>query len=214
LFFGIDLTATEQKPSACVCLNASLDAVYCKLLSTDDALVDGINRNSPEIVAIDAPLSLPSGFCCLDEDCMCHLQSREKRRLSERELARSGIPCYFTTKKSIIKKMVGRAVNLKRELEGLGYTVIEVYPYASKVCLFGTPVPRKTTTEGLAWLRNRIKSLINYPEIPSWNHDLCDAALAAYTGYLYVKGDVDMVGDVGEGLIYIPKGNSGRTAAC
>ena len=210
MFLGIDLTATAQKPSACVCLNTALDVVYCKLLSTDDALVDGINQNSPEIVAIDAPLSLPSGFCCLNEDCMCHLQSDEKGRLSERELARSGIPCYFTTKKSIIKKMVERAINLKHELEGLGYTVIEVYPYASKVRLFGTPVPRKTTAEGLAWLRNRMKSLIKCPEITIWSHDLCDAAVAAYTGYLYVTGDVDMVGDEGEGLIYIPISNSGR----
>ena len=205
MFFGIDLTFNERKPSACVCLNTTPVVVYNGLLAADEDIIAELNRYSPAIITIDAPLSIPVNYCCLDESCRCHLEVPEKGRLCERELARLGIPCYFTTKRSIIKEMVERAIKLKGALEGLGYSVIEVYPYASKVHLFRKPIPRKTTVEGLTWLKERVRLLVDSPELDSWSHDLCDAAIAAYTGLLYALGDVIAVGDVGEGLIYLPK---------
>jgi predicted nuclease with RNAse H fold len=214
LFCGIDLTSGTLKPSACVCINATLDVVYRGLLSTDSTIITELHHLLPEVIAIDAPLSLPSGFCCLDEACTCHLGLMEKGRLCERELARLRIPCYFTTKKSIIKEMTERAINLKQEFEKLGYAVIEVYPYASKVRLFGAPIPRKTGAKGLSWLRDRTKLLVNCREVDSWSHDLCDAAIAAYTGFLYVHGEVLPVGSTEEGLLYIPRDSFGRKEIC
>ena len=214
MFFGIDLTSSERRPSACVCLNKELDIVFQGFLYTDSEIIASINKLLPEVIAIDAPLSIPSGYCCLDEACACHLKSSVKGRACERELARMGIPCYFTTKRSIIKEMVVRGIALRRGLEKLGYVVIEVYPFASKVRLFGKPIPRKTRSEGLLWLREKVKELTDSRDVCDWSHDLCDAAMATYTGILYSRGDIDVMGDEEEGLLYIPKNSCGRKETC
>ena len=101
---------------------------------------------------------------------------------------------------------------LKNRLSRQGCEVIEVYPYASKVCLFGKPVPRKTTAEGLFWLREKLSALFTnrQPFLEQWNHHLCDAAIAAYTGFLYARGKTEALGNVEEGLIYIPTDSYGR----
>ena len=143
---------------------------------------------------------------CLEEDCPCQGPLPQKGRACERELAKLGIPCYFTTKKSIIKEMVYRGISLKGELCRRGYEVIEVYPYASKVCLFGKPIPPKASSRGLAFLRERLADLIPdlTPYILKLNHDLCDVLIAAYTAYLHSRSETEAVGDLEEGLIWIP----------
>ncbi len=102
--------------------------------------------------------------------------------------------------------MVYRGIRLKTELEAMGYEVIEVYPYASKVRLFGKNIPKKTTPAGLAFLKQRICQLL--PDITAYidgvNHDMCDAAIAAYTAYLCSRGKTELCGEAEEGAIYLP----------
>ena len=205
-FLGVDLASVEAKPSACVGLDSGLNFIYSGFSYQDLDILRVVSRHSVRLVAIDAPLSLPEGLCCLEEGCSCYPMAEVKGRRCERELARLGIPCYFTTKKSIIKAMVYRGVRLKAKLEAMGYEVIEVYPYASKVCLFGKNIPRKTKLAGLTFLRQRISLLL--PSIAAYvdefNHDLCDAAIAAYTAFLHWQGKTELVGEVEEGTICLP----------
>jgi len=205
-FAGIDLTCKPNKPSAYALLGADLRVLSLDFLHTDSNIIAAVERDQPTLVAIDAPLSLPRGLCCLKEDCHCQPAFKAKGRLCERELARQGIPSYFTTKKSIIGEMVNRAIGLKTELLGRGYEVIEIYPYASKVRLWGKPPFKKTTPKGLRFLIDRLSFTI--PDIVKYeaklNHDLCDAAIAAYTAYLRHQGQTEPIGDKAEGLIYIP----------
>ncbi|MBA7614224.1 hypothetical protein ES703_21487 [subsurface metagenome] len=205
-FIGIDLTSSPKRPSACVGLDEKLRLVFYELLSSDGDILGAIESHRPGIVAIDAPLGLPKGLCCLEESCSCQAQLPGKGRICERELSRRGIPCYYTTKKSIIKNMVYRAIGLKREIAARGCQVIEVYPYATKVALFGKPIPRKSTPEGISFLRERLAQLMPQltPYLPQLNHDLCDALIAAYTAYLYAHGEAEVVGDVEEGAICLP----------
>jgi predicted nuclease with RNAse H fold len=212
MFFGIDLTSKETKPSACLCLDDKLEVAYCGLLKKDSDIVSMVGHYSPQIIAIDAPLSLPLGLCCLKESCCCQPKSQWKGRLCERELAHGQIYCYFTTKKSIIKDMVERAIKLQEKLAQQGREIIEIYPYASKVRLFGRPIPRKQRAGGRSWLREKLSIILDnqMPFLERWSHDMCDAALAAYTGYLYAHGKTEAVGSAGEGLIHIPRGSFGR----
>lgn len=205
-FIGIDLTSSPKRPSACVGLDEKLRLVFYELLSSDGDILGAIESHRPGIVAIDAPLGLPKGLCCLEESCSCQAQLTGKGRICERELSRRGIPCYYTTKKSIIKNMVYRAIGLKREIAARGCQVIEVYPYATKVRLFGKPIPRKSTPEGISFLRERLAQLMPQltPYLPQLDHDLCDALIAAYTAYLYAHGEAEAVGDVEEGAICLP----------
>jgi predicted nuclease with RNAse H fold len=103
--------------------------------------------------------------------------------------------------------MVYRGIELRKRLEGRGYQVIEVYPYASKVRLWGKPVPSKLRSGGLALSRTRLANLLPTlaPYTADFNHDLCDAALAAYTAYLYHQNATEQIGSLEEGAIYIPE---------
>lgn len=102
-------------------------------------------------------------------------------------------------------------MDLKEKLVTENYQVMEVYPYATKIRLFGK-LPRKTTAEGIRILRERLSSLIKTatPQSEKWKHDLCDACVAAYTGLLYMQGKTESVGDSQEGYIFIPDRNCGR----
>jgi len=205
-FLGIDLTSAEAKPSACLGLDRELHLTYSGFLYQDSDILKLVSRHGFELVAIDAPLSLPKGLCCLEESCFCQPRGGVKGRSCERELARQGIPCYFTTKKSIIKAMVYRGIRLKTELESMGYEVIEVYPYASKVRLFGEGLPAKSKQAGLTLLKQQISHLLPSiaPCIEGFNHDMCDAAIAAYTAFLHSQGKTELCGEAEEGTICLP----------
>ena len=205
-FLGIDLTSTGAKPSACLGLDRELHLTYSGFLYRDSDILEVVNRHGFELVAIDAPLSLPDGLCCLEESCSCQARAGFRGRSCERELAKLGIACYFTTKNSIIKAMVYRGISLKTKLEAIGYEVMEVYPYATKVRLFGKPIPSKLKPDGLRFLKQHIGCLL--PNIVSYvdgfNHDLCDAAIAAYTAFLHIQGRTELCGDTEEGAVCLP----------
>jgi predicted nuclease with RNAse H fold len=84
--------------------------------------------------------------------------------------------------------------------------VIEVYPFASKVRLFGKTMPRKTTKQGMNFLRDKLGDILPglKPYLDMFDHDLCDAAVAAYTALLYHQNRVEALGNSEEGLIFIP----------
>ena len=204
---GLDLTASSKRKTACVVLDERLRIAACEFLAEDGEIVAFVEEHRPALVAIDAPLGLPLGLCCLEETCSCRPASARKGRQCERELSALGIGCYYTTKRSIIKGMVYRAIALKKKLEGRGFAVIEVYPYATKVLLFGK-LPPKTTVAGRRALQARLRRLI--PAVPPpqevlLSHDALDALLAAYTGVLCIQGQTEALGDPAEGLLHIPR---------
>jgi len=208
-FLGIDLTSTEARPSACVGLDSKSQFVYLGFLAENTDVIALADFYSPRIIAIDAPLSLPLGLCCLEESCSCRPKSARKNRQCDQELRQLGIPCYPTTKKTFIKDLIHRGMDLKasisREVKQAGH-VIEVYPFASKVRLFGATMPRKTTKQGIGLLRDRLGKILPSlkPYLGMMNHDLCDAAVAACTGLLYHQNKAEALGDCEEGLIFIP----------
>jgi predicted nuclease with RNAse H fold len=208
-FFGIDLTSTEAKPSACLGLDGKSQPVYFGFLTANRDIVALLNFYSPQIIAIDAPLSLPLGLCCLEESCSCKPKFPRKNRQCDQELRQQGIPCYPTSKKTFIKDLIYRGIELKtsigREVKQAGQ-VIEVYPFASKVRLFGKTIPRKTTKQGMSFLRDKLEEILPSlrPYLDMLDHDLCDAAVAAYTALLYHQNRVEALGNSEEGLIFIP----------
>lgn len=208
-FFGIDLTSTESKPSACLGLDSRSQLVYFGFLTKNRDVIALLGFYSPRIITIDAPLSLPLGLCCLEEGCPCQPKSSEKNRQCDQELRRQGIPCYPTTKKTFIKDLIYRGIELKSSIDHelrQASQVIEVYPFASKVRLFGATMSRKTTKQGISLLRDKLGNMLPglKPYLDMFDHDLCDAAVAAYTGLLYHQDRAEALGNSEEGLILIP----------
>lgn len=161
------------------------------------------------VAAIDAPLSLPCGWHCLELPCRCGRCETPPgtRRSCELALSRQGFGLFWTTKRSIIKPMVYRAIALRKELQAMGVEVIEVFPYATKVLLFGRRMPKKTTREGRRWLRARMQRLVpGLADAGPLSHDELDAVVAAYTALLHGTGRAVSLGDPEEGVIVLPAG--------
>jgi predicted nuclease with RNAse H fold len=173
---------------------------------TDADILSLADRHSPAIVAMDAPLGLPRGMDCLEEEHPCRSLWDFKGRRADREIIDRGMSIYVITKRTFIKAMVYRAIELAAGLRARGHRVIEVYPYASKVRLFGRPIPRKTGREGLRFLRAGLAPLIGGLEDYSGrvDHDLYDALVAAYTAYLHGAGRTETLGLAEEGQIVLP----------
>jgi len=117
--------------------------------------------------------------------------------------------CYPTSKKTFVKDLICRGIELRtgitRNLTHAGQ-VIEVYPFASKVRLFGQHIPRKTIQQGTALLKHSLGEILPClePYLYLFDHNLCDAAIAAYTALLYHRGKIQALGNVEEGLIFVP----------
>jgi predicted nuclease with RNAse H fold len=195
-FFGIDLTSTEAKPSACLGLDNKSELVYLGFLTENRDIITLLNFYSPQVIAIDAPLGLPLGLCCLEESCPCKPKFPRKNRQCDQELRQQGIPCYPTSKKTFIKDLIYRGIELKinigHEVEQ-DSQIIEVYPFASKVRLFGKTMPRKTTEQGMSFIRNKLEEILPglKPYSDMLDHDLCDAAVTAYTALLLHQNRVE-----------------------
>ena len=208
-FFGIDLTSAENKPSACLGLNADSQLVYLGFLARNDDIITVLNFYSPRVIAIDAPLSLPLGLCCLEESCSCEPKSPHKNRECDRELRKLGIPCYPTSKRTFVKKLIYRGIGIKKAIvESITQVgeVIEIYPFATKIRLFGKEMPRKSTKQGISSYKDKLDEALPAlrPYSGMFDHNLCDAALAAYTALLYYQNRTIALGNVQEGQIFIP----------
>jgi predicted nuclease with RNAse H fold len=205
-FLGVDLTSTAARLSACLGLDDKLQLVYLGFAGEDSDIIAIANLYYPRVIAIDAPLSLPLELCCLEESCGCQPKSAREGRECERELRQQGIPCYPTSKRTFIKGLIYRGMELKDKLCQRGFQTIEIYPYASKVRLFGRTIPGKSTPQGMLFLKAQLKNILPSlrPYLGGFDHNLCDAAVAAYTAFLYCQNRVDALGNGEEGLILVP----------
>jgi len=189
---GIDLAANHKKQSGFCIMNENLE-VKTFLLFTDNEILDYVKHYNPELIAVDAPLSLPMGRKSLEEKSNIHL------RLCDRELLELGIK-FFPITLGPMRKLTKRGIKLKQMLENLGYKVIEVFPGATQDIL---GLVRKN--QGIDKLREGLISLGIKGIKNEMNDDELDAITCALTGLLYLKGECIELGDKKEGILIIPK---------
>ncbi len=158
-YLGIDL-AGPARMSGYAVLDAGAALLDGGLVGGDAAIFALAQRSGVRTIAIDCPLGLPAGLDCLDPAHACAPSSPKGIRESELAVRALGYGVYFTTKRTIIRAMAERGIALRGELEARGLRVIEVYPYATKCQLFGKRMPKKTTPEGVRWLRERLAPLV------------------------------------------------------
>ena len=205
---GVDLRTSSKKPSPLVLLDEDSRLVWLGSFRQDIEFVETVKLLGPGLVAIGSPLNLPSGFCCLDQSCECWFSVRDRKsRLLELELAQMGISCFYTNKVSIIKDLIYRGMRLSHELRSAGYDVIEVYPHATKMLLFGDNMPPKNNPNSVNYMISRLETLVFGMDsyMVDIDKDVCDAIINAYTGRLHVNFDTDMLGDPDEGMLVLPK---------
>lgn len=205
---GIDLRSSPKLPSAVAALDSRGELIFLGNAHDDAELVQLIQTLQPRLVAIGTPLGLPEGLCCLETSCECRsTMPQAKGRQLELELARMGISCFFTNKGSIIRNLIYRGIEVRQQLQVMGFEVVEVYPHATKVILFGDRVPPKNSPLSLTFLRERLPRLIGglAPYLPKLDRNLCDALVNSYTAYLHAQNNTDVLGSIREGLLALPK---------
>ena len=208
VLLGLALRASANRPSTVAVLDNEASVTSLGSYHTDGDLVRVVEAYKPEIVAVGAPLSLPTGLCCLEPTCDCTVADPQRRgRQFELELARLGISCFFTNKGSIIRSLIYRSISLTQKLTKGGYQVIEVYPHATKLILFGDQLPPKNSSKSVAFLRQRLPALVQGLEshLGALDRNACDALLNSYTALLHRRNKTDVLGIPEEGLLVLPK---------
>ena len=205
---GVDLRASRKKPSSIAILDSQSHLTELASFFEDNELIKVVDNINPDVVAIGAPLNLPSGFCCLDQSCECHFsEPNRKGRLLELELAKMGISCFYTNKGSIIRELIYRGIQLSQMLRDAGHNVIEVYPHASKMLLFGDKVPPKNSAVSISYMIGHLTPLVSGMEdhANDLDRNRCDSIINAYTGQLHAQSNTDILGDPNEGVLVLPK---------
>jgi len=205
---GVDLRASRKKSSSVAILDSKSHLTELGSFYEDIELMKLVDDLRPDLVAIGAPLNLPSGFCCLDQSCDCRFSVPDRKgRLLELELAKMGISCFYTNKGSIIRELIYRGILLSQNLRGAGYNVIEVYPHATKMLLFGDKVPPKNSAVSVSYTIGHLTPLVSGMEkhADDLDRNSCDAIINAYTGQLHAQSNTDVLGDPEEGILVLPK---------
>lgn len=176
---GVDLAGRETNPSGFAVLSGG--RLRTVLIYSDEDIENLCVSERPDLVAIDAPLSLPK----------CG-----SLRKADTSLIKRGfrvLPPTFGGMKSLTE----RGMRLAGELRTKGVRIIEIHPRTSGVILFGKAIRR-------VWVRELEKRGVRFAKGTS-EHEI-DAAIAALTGALHLQGKTEGVGDASEGIIVIPCG--------
>ncbi|MFP3190341.1 MAG: DUF429 domain-containing protein [Thermoproteota archaeon] len=189
---GIDLSGVDHRPTGFCIMNENFE-ISTKLLFKDEEIISEVARIKPDLITIDAPLSLPKGRASLDERSSSHLRN------CDRELIKMKIKIFPLTL-GPMRKLTTRGIKLKELFSKMGFRVIEVYPGAAQDIL-GIPRKTQSITELKAGLeRIGIKGIKE-----NVTHHELDAITCAYVGIQYLLGKFIALGDENEGIIIVPK---------
>lgn len=163
-------------------------------LRDDAEVIEATLGARPQVVMIDAPLSLPRGRTSLDVPGPPHFRG------CDLELRRLGIP-FFPISLGPMRMLTKRGIRIRSALEEHGVPVFESYPGGTQDIL---GIPRKGA--GVAALRRalRRRGFRGAVERSDITHDELDAIACAWVGRMYLESDVLLLGDPTEGLIALP----------
>ncbi|TLY19311.1 MAG: DUF429 domain-containing protein [Nitrospirae bacterium] len=187
---GIDLAGSPRRPTG-VCLLRGLRAQTGVAFSDQDIL-NTVHQARPDLVPIDAPLSLPKGRRTISDRRGEHLRD------CDRELLRRGIR-FFPITLGPMRMLTERGLILKAKIRAMGYRAIECYPGAAQD-VWGLPRQHRDREGLLAGLKKLgVRGLTH-----AATSDELDAATAALVGRWALSGRGEMLG--GENGICIPSG--------
>ena len=190
LTVGLDLAGVESRPTG-FCILRDMNAETC-LVYSDEEISEKTEQVEPEVVAIDAPLSLPEGRRSIEERTNVHF------RECDRELLKRKIK-FFPVTLGPMRKLTSRAIRLRRSLEDNSFRVIEVYPGGAQDIL---KIPRKQ--KGIERLRKGLERLKIVGLTARMSGHELDAVTCAWVGKLFLEGKAVVYG-ITEQAIIMPK---------
>lgn len=189
---GVDLAGSPHRQTG-ICILKGMTAKTL-IAGSDDEILSAITFAKPDLIPIDAPLSLPLGRTTI------HDRSGEHLRKCDRELQRRKIK-FFPITLGPMRMLTERGLALKSEIERMGYSVVECYPGAAQDIWH---IPRQH--HNLKGLLQGLKKLGIRGLTAAMTSDELDAVSAAFTGRLFLQGKGEMIG--GKHGILLPRGRS------
>jgi hypothetical protein len=187
---GVDLAGSPRRPTG-LCLLRGLRA-ETHIAFSDNDILHVVRQARPDLVPIDAPLSLPKGRRTI------HDRSGEHFRNCDRELLRRGIR-FFPITLGPMRMLTERGLALKKKLRAMGYHAVECYPGAAQD-VWGIPRQHRDRQGLLTGLRKLgLRGLRK-----TATSDELDAATAALVGRWFLLDRAEMLGDK-DGIV-IPAG--------
>jgi predicted nuclease with RNAse H fold len=159
----------------------------------DEEILRSIAQAQPNLVAIDAPLSLPAGRATIEDRSGPHF------RPCDLELRKRGIR-FFPISIGPMRMLTQRGLALKAKIEELGYRVVECYPGGAQD-VWGLPRQHRDR-QGL---RRGLEALGVRGLTVTLTGDELDAVTAALVGRWFLLGQGEVLG--GEGGIVMPAGD-------
>jgi predicted nuclease with RNAse H fold len=188
---GIDLAGVPHRPTG-ICYLKNMRA-RTALIHSDDDILRAIDRENPNLVTVDAPLSLPPGRMSI------HQKNGQHFRPCDLELRKRKIP-FFPITLGPMRCLTERGIGLKKKIEKKGIPVVEIYPGGAQDIW---EIPR--VKRDLAELRRGLGCLgVRGLRRDCSGHEL-DAATAALVGWHYLEGKAELYGDFSSGVIVMPR---------
>lgn len=188
---GVDLAGVPTRPTG-VCTLQGTRATTC-VLHCDDEILAYVKDAACDIVAIDAPLTLPPGRRSIEDNNGVHF------RACDEELRRRKIR-FFPITLGPMRSLTWRGMMVRECLESFGVRVIEIYPGGAQD-VWG--IPRQQ--HDLVGLRRGLSSMgISGLYDGMTGHEL-DAVTGALVGRIFLQGRAEVYGDFTYGAIVMPR---------
>jgi len=196
---GLDLAGSPHRDTGACTLTGPRRLKAC-VLHTDQEILEYIDILRPNLVVIDAPLSLPRGRRTIEDRSGPHL------RACDRELLRRRLP-FFPLTLGPMRMLTVRGMTLAESIGRSGAIVLEGYPGGAQD-LVG--LPRKKA--GVRLLQRGLRSLGLGGDLlqRELSHDELDAVTIAWVGWEHHQGRGLIIGDPNEGLMLLPQPKVGR----
>lgn len=195
---GIDLAGkTSSRTGLCLLKG---DLAQTMVAHTDEDIVQFVQEAQPDLISIDAPLSLPKGRTSVYDDDPAR-ESAGILRYCERELKRRNVNSYPALIRSM-QELTQRGIYLAERFRKSGYPVIECFPGAAQDVV---QLPRKRTDESL--LKEGLARFGVNGSFRKENvcHDELDAITASLVGQFFISGFYEPIGIPEENDMIIPQ---------
>jgi len=178
---GIDLAGAEKNPTGWALWKNK--AIFTCHLYKNQEILEHLTKFEPTLIAIDAPLSLPK---------------KGAMRKADKEMHRRGYP-VFPPRFPAMEKLTLRAMKITQQIKREELHIIEVHPTSTRKAL---KIPTKDWEKiQNIFLHMGLKGDLKTCVLTS--HEI-DAVTAALTGYLYLQGKAELIGNEEEGYIVVP----------
>jgi len=194
-YVGLDLAGSTKRPTGACIINNALN-VQCCVVHSDEEVLALVRHSGSKVVAIDAPLALPTGRHCLGEHC----RGRQHFRACDIALRRMGIR-FFPITLGPMRTLTARGMRLRKRLQHLRFEVIETYPGAAQDI---QGIRRKQY--GFTQLQDSLRKMGCRGDITKrqLTGDELDAISCALVARDYARGHYLAVGNPAEVMMILP----------